>query len=156
MVGRLPGKVAIVTGASTGIGRAIALRLGQEGASVAVTDIDTKGGEIVADEICFNGGSASFVSLDVTCESDWKTAIKTVLTKFGSLSILVNNAGISIAEFVDQMATDDYRRVMAANVDSVFFGTKHSIPAMKCTDGGAIINISSIWGVVGMDKFSAY
>ena len=156
MTGRVAGKTALVSGAATGIGQSIAARLAAEGAQVAVADIDeTRGAEVVK-AIREADGDALFVSLDVTEETDWQAAIDVVESELGSLDILVNNAGIAIVESVDKMSFEDWRAVMAVNIDGVFLGTKHAVPAMRRAGGGSIINISSILGLTGLEKLSAY
>ena len=156
MTGRVTGKTALVSGAATGIGQSIAARLAAEGAQVAVADIDeTRGAEVVK-AIREADGDALFVSLDVTEETAWQAAIDVVESEFGGLDILVNNAGIAIVESVDKMSFEDWRAVMAVNIDGVFLGTKHAVPAMRRAGGGSIINISSILGLTGLEKLSAY
>ncbi len=156
MAGRVAGKAAMVSGAATGIGESIAARLALEGARVAVADIDEARGVDVVAAIREAGGEALFVSLDVTEEMSWQAAIGATESEFGRLDILVNNAGISIVESVDKMSFEDWRAVMAVNIDGVFLGTKHAVPAMRRAGGGSIINISSILGLTGLEKFSAY
>ena len=156
MTGRVAGKTALVSGAATGIGQSIAARLAAEGAQVAVADIDeTRGAEVVK-AIREADGDALFVSLDVTEETAWRAAIDVVESEFGGLDILVNNAGIAIVESVDKMSFEDWRAVMAVNIDGVFLGTKHAVPAMRRAGGGSIVNISSILGLTGLEKLSAY
>ena len=156
MTGRVAGKTALVSGAATGIGQSIAARLAAEGAQVAVADIDeTRGAEVVK-AIREADGDALFVSLDVTEETAWQAAIDVVESEFGGPDILVNNAGIAIVESVDKMSFEDWRAVMAVNIDGVFLGTKHAVPAMRRAGGGSIINISSILGLTGLEKLSAY
>ena len=156
MTGRVAGKAALISGAATGIGQSIAMRLAAEGAAVAVADIDAlRGGEVVA-EIQAAGGEATFIALDVTNEDAWRGAVGAVESAFGHLDILVNNAGIAIIESVDKMSLEDWRAVMAVNIDGVFLGTKHAVPAMRRAGGGSIINISSILGLTGEEKLSAY
>ena len=156
MTGRVAGKAALISGAATGIGQSIAMRLAAEGAAVAVADIDAlRGGEVVA-EIQAAGGEATFIALDVTNEDAWRGAVGAVESAFGHLDILVNNAGIAIIESVDKMSLEDWRAVMADNIDGVFLGTKHAVPAMRRAGGGSIINISSILGLTGEEKLSAY
>ena len=156
VTGRVAGKAALISGAAAGIGEAIAARLAEEGARVAVADIDAARGADVVAAIREAGGEAMFVSLDVTDEGQWKAAIGAVESAYRSLDILVNNAGITIVERVDRMSFADWRRVMAVNIDGVFLGTKYAVPALRRAGGGAIVNISSILGLTGLEKLSAY
>ena len=156
MAGRVAGKAALVSGAATGIGQSIAMCLAAEGASVAVADIDAGRGADVVTAIREAGGKALFLSLDVTEEASWEAAIAATESEFGRLDILVNNADIAIVESVDKMSFEDWRAVMAVNIDGVFLGTKHAVPAMRRAGGGSIVNISSILGLTGEEKLSAY
>jgi NAD(P)-dependent dehydrogenase (short-subunit alcohol dehydrogenase family) len=156
VAGRVAGKVALISGAATGLGQSMAVRLSAKGARVAVADIDTARGNDVVAEIQSAGGEAIFVSLDVTNEEAWRAAVAAVESAYGRLDILVNNAGIAIAESVDKMSLKDWRAVMAVNIDGVFLGTKHAVAAMRRAGGGSIINISSILGLTGEEKLSAY
>jgi len=156
MTARVSSKVSLVSGAATGIGQSIAARLAKEGSSVVVGDIDESKAQEVVEEINKKGGKARFVHLDVTNEDMWREVIALVETDLGQLDILVNNAGITIVETVDKMLLSDWRAVMAVNVDGVFLGTKCAVPAMKRAGGGSIINISSILGLTGLEKLSAY
>lgn len=149
---RIKGKVAIVTGAASGIGRATALLLAQEGASIVIVDINAKGGKEVAEEIKRNGGDALFIEHDVTDEDGWKDTIKQTLDKYGKLDIMVNDAGTMILKSIENMTLDDWRFQMGVNVEGVFLGTKYAIGAMKKSGGGSIINISSSSGMVGTVK----
>ena len=154
---RVKGKVAIITGAAGGLGKAEALLLAREGAKVVVTDILETEVKIFAEEIRREGGEAIFVRHDVTSEEDWSEVIKQTLSAFGRLDVLVNNAGILISKAIVDMSLEDWRRVTSINLDGVFLGTKHAIGAMKKSGGGSIINISSMAGLVGMGgNSSAY
>src|SRR6476469_143146 len=115
--GRVLGKVALITGAGSGIGKATALLLAQEGASIAVTDLDEKGANQTAQEIISVGGKSLSFRLDVTDESDWQAVIDGVLETWGKLEILVNNAGISFAKTVSDMTLAEWRQVFAVNLD---------------------------------------
>jgi len=123
---------------------------------VAVADIDTARGYDVVAEIQAAGGEAMFISLDVTDEDAWSAAVAAVESAYGRLDVLVNNAGIATVESVDRMSFEDWRAVMAVNIDGVFLDTKHAVPAMRRAGGGSIINISSILGLTGLEKLSAY
>lgn len=153
---RVKGKVAIVTGAAKGIGEATAQLLAEEGASVVVTDLDAAGGEAVAQRIGSAGGKALFIRQDVTSESGWVETIAATVNAFGSLSILVNNAGIAFPGTVEDTTLDAWRKLMTVNLDAVFLGTKHAIGAMKAAGSGSIINLSSIEGLIGDPNLAAY
>ena len=153
---RVKGKVAIITGGAGGIGRAASLLLAEEGANVVVTDTDEIKGNEVAAKIRGVGGEAIFIKHDVTKELDWDEVMKKTLAKFHKLDILVNNAGIFLVKKIEDTSLDEWRRVMNVNSDGVFLGTKRAMQEMKKTGGGAIINISSINGMVGVLNTSAY
>ncbi|MBB2204951.1 glucose 1-dehydrogenase [Gluconacetobacter takamatsuzukensis] len=152
---RVSGKVAIVTGASLGIGKATALMLAREGAKVAVADLKQEEGQAVVAEIEAAGGEALFIPLDVSREEDWARAIAAVLARFGRLDIAVNNAGIAYAGTVESTSLHDWHRVQSINLDGVFLGTKAAIAAMK-GHGGSIVNLSSIEGLIGDPTLAAY
>jgi NAD(P)-dependent dehydrogenase (short-subunit alcohol dehydrogenase family) len=159
MSGRLAGKVAIVTGGASGIGRATCRLFGREGATVLVADIDEAGGRNVAGEIACAGGRATFVPLDVTGEADWTATIEQVLREHGRLDVLVNNAGrggLPARVGAEHVALTDWDLIMAANATSVLLGTKHAIPAMRRTGGGAIVNVVSIYALVGSRSGASY
>jgi NAD(P)-dependent dehydrogenase (short-subunit alcohol dehydrogenase family) len=159
MNGRLPGKVAIVTGGASGIGRATCRLFGREGATVLLADIDEPGGRKVAEEIAGTGGRATFLSLDVTVEADWTATIERVLRDHGRLDVLVNNAGrggLPARVGAEHVVLADWNLIMAANATSVLIGTKHAIPAMRRTGGGAIVNVVSIYALVGSRSSASY
>ena len=144
MAGRLAGKVALVTGGASGIGRGCAERLAQEGAVAFISDLDDVLGRNVAQTITAAGGEARYLRHDVTDEDDWVYVIASIRQACGRLDIVVNNAGISIVASVIEMTLADWRRQTAVNLDGVFLGVKHSIPLMRASgDGGSIINMSS-------------
>ncbi len=143
---RLKGKVAIVTGGASGMGRSEATIFAREGARVVVADILEKEGQEVAKSI---GDAARFVKLDVTSEPDWQAAVAAAEREFGRLDILVNNAGISGTYTSDLASTEAWDRPMDINAKGVFLGMKHALPALKRAGGGAIVNISSISGFTG-------
>lgn len=157
MAGRVAGKVALVTGGASGIGRACAERLAEEGAVVVVTDLqDAKGAEVVAG-IKAAGGKAEYHHHDVTSEDAWIKVAAAIKAAHGRLDILVNNAGIGISASVLDMSLADFQRQVAINVDGVFLGTKHSIPVMRLSgDGGSIINMSSVAGLKGSAILAGY
>lgn len=152
-MGRVQGKIAIVTGAASGMGKADAELLAAEGASVVVTDFNEEGGRAVAEAI---GGDAVFMRLDVSDEDNWKAVVEATVERFGGLDILVNNAGmISLGSIVDT-TLEDWRRVNTVNSDGVFLGCKHAIPAMAASGGGSIINMSSVAAIHGQSFVAAY
>jgi 3(or 17)beta-hydroxysteroid dehydrogenase len=154
---RVKGKVAIVTGGASGIGKATASLLAKEGAKVVIADINEADGKKVAEEIKGGGGKAIFVKHDVTSEGDWKGLIEKTLAEFGKLDILVNNAGVLFAKEIKDTPLEQWRWLMSVNLDGVFLGTKYAVGAMKKSGGGSIINLSSLAGLVGtVDDTSAY
>ena len=154
MAGRLEGRVALVTGAAKGIGKACCRALAAEGAPVALADIDREGGEALAAELAQGGAETMFIALDVTQEADWEAAIPAIVDRFGGLDVLVNNAGVGIIEPLPEVTLESWRKSMSVNVDGVFLGTKHAMGAMRA--GGSIINISSILGFTSIPGLSAY
>ena len=153
---RVKDKVAVVTGASGGIGRAAALLLSKEGAKIVATDLDESGIEKLAGEIRGQGGKAVFVRHDVTREADWEKVIGTTLQEFGRLDILVNSAGVIIYKKIEDTSLAEWRWLMSVNLDGVFLGTKSAIAAMKTNGSGSIINIASTAGLIGNPDASAY
>ena len=153
---RIADKVAIVTGGASGIGRGCALRLAAEGAKVLVTDIDTTMGEETVALIQQAGGQASFHTHDVTDEAAWEQVMDQVQARYGSLHILVNNAGIGIGGSIVTMTLADWQRQQAINLDGVFLGVKHAIPLMRDSGYGSIINLSSVAGLKGAPNLAAY
>lgn len=156
-MGRVTGKVALVTGGASGIGRACAERLAEEGAIIVVTDLqDDKGAETV-EAIRAAGGQASYLHHDVTSEPAWASVTAEVKKTHGRLDIVVNNAGIAISGSVIEMSLADFQRQNAVNIDGVFLGTKHSIPLMRTSgQGGSIINMSSVAGLKGSAILAGY
>jgi NAD(P)-dependent dehydrogenase (short-subunit alcohol dehydrogenase family) len=154
---RLDGKVALVTGGALGIGRACCIHLAQEGAHVAVTDIRSDEGHQVSEEIRAQGGSAWFWELDVTSEEAVKKVIDEVQKHFGGLHVLVNNAGIAGADRpTHELSLEDWDKVLNVNVKGVFLCTKHAIPHMRRSGSGSIINLSSIYGIIGAPDIPPY
>jgi NAD(P)-dependent dehydrogenase (short-subunit alcohol dehydrogenase family) len=155
--GRVEGKVALVTGAASGLGAETARRLAREGASVLLTDVAAPAGEAVADEILGAGGKAAFIAHDVTSEADWEFAVAEALARFGRLDVLVNNAGIGGGGHELMTHTlEDWRRVLSVNLDGVFLGLRHAGPAIAASGGGSVINLSSILGKVALAGAAAY
>lgn len=151
--GRVAGKVALVTGAASGLGAASAALLIQEGARVLLTDVQDERGRAFAGSL---GERAAYARLDVTCEGDWREAIARTVDTFGALHVLVNNAGIGMLGDVEATSFDDWRRVHAVNLDGTFLGCKYGVPAIRASGGGSIVNISSISGIVAGHNLAAY
>lgn len=152
----LIGKVALITGAASGIGRATALLFAREAASVVIADLDEPAGKAVADEIISNGGQASFERTDVTSASDCERVVQQTLARFGAIHILFNNAGIIRRASVLELAEKDWDQVMAVNLKSMFLMSRLVIPIMAQAGGGSIINMSSGWGLAGGPRAAAY
>lgn len=156
-MGMVDGKVALVTGGASGIGRASAELLAKEGARVLLTDIDAAGLETAVAAIRDAGGEASSMIQDVTDESVWERVIQECQTRYGALHVLFNNAGIGIAVAnLTAMSLDDWRRQTAINLDGVFLGTKYGIPAIAAAGGGSIIITSSVAGLRGSPGLAGY
>ena len=146
---RFADRTALVTGAASGIGRATALRLAQEGAAVVVADIQEDAGREVVAEITSAGGRALFQSLDVSSEEAWAEAVASAEKEFGGLDVLVNNAGIGDNETIEETSKEIYDRVIAITQTSVFLGQKAASAALKRSGHGAVVNVSSMFGIVG-------
>lgn len=153
---RMNGKVAIVTGAGSGMGLEEARLLAQEGAKVVLTDINFDAVQAVAKSIQEDGGDAIAIKHDVASEDNWSEVVAEAMSKYGKIDVLVNNAGISMAVGLLDTSMDQWNRVMNINVTSVFLGMKHVIPHMSANGGGSIINISSIAGLTGSSGAGAY
>lgn len=149
--------VAIVSGGSSGIGRAAAQRFAAEGASVVVADVDVGGGEETVEMIEGDGGTATFVETDVSAESDAEQVVETAVETYGGLDFAFNNAGIEgvTGSTTDQEMTD-WERVIAINLRGVFLGMRAQIPAMLEDDGGAIVNTASIAGLLAFPGLTPY
>ena len=145
----LSGRVALITGATGGIGSAIARRFADEDAAVAVTDVDAERCEALADEITKAGGRAAGLELDVSDEQAWQTAVEEVTDRFGGISVLVNNAGIAKMVDVETETSQTWEKVIAVTQRGVWLGMKHTGPAIERAGGGSIVNIASIFGTVG-------
>jgi NAD(P)-dependent dehydrogenase (short-subunit alcohol dehydrogenase family) len=144
---RLDGKVALITGAASGMGASMARIFAREGAKVVVADQLDDDGKKIAAEIVAANGAASFHHLDVTNEANWKDAVAATVKEFGKLDILVNNAGISGSAVDDLYDTEAWDKIMDVNARGAFFGMKYAIPEMRKVGGGAIVNISSMAAV---------
>lgn len=154
---RLKGSVAIVTGGALGIGKAAALLMAREGASVAVTDVlDEEGAKVVRD-IKTSGLCAEYWHLDVSKEAEVQSVFAKIKARFGKIDVLVNNAGISgVNKPTHEVTEAEWDKLMAVNVKGVFFCTKHAIPYMKSNHGGSVINLSSIYGIIGAADVPPY
>jgi NAD(P)-dependent dehydrogenase (short-subunit alcohol dehydrogenase family) len=157
MAGRLEGKIALVTGGSSGIGRASALTFAREGAKVVVADVDVEGGEGTAQMIEKNGGEALFIKTDVSKGAEVEALVKGVIETHGKLDCAFNNAGIesSLTSTV-KFTEEEWDRVMGINLKGVWLCMKYEIPQMLQNGGGAIVNTSSVAGLVGTPGVSAY
>ena len=154
---RLENKVALISGGARGMGAAEARLFASEGAKVVIGDVLEEEGRQTEAQINESGGECLFIRLDVTSESTWQNVVAATVARFGKLDILVNNAGISgLPGTVEETTTEIWDTVMDINAKGVFLGTKAAIPEMRKVGGGSIINISSIWGIVGSGGSSAY
>lgn len=157
MGSRMSGKVAIITGAASGIGRATARLFASEGARVVATDLQAAEAEQLVAELRAAGSEGLFLPHDVAEEAAWESVVARAVEAFGRLDVLVNNAGISTARPATEMTLEEWRRVMAVNLDGVFLGTKHAVRAMRSGGrGGAIVNVSSVTALVGGPGTGAY
>jgi 3(or 17)beta-hydroxysteroid dehydrogenase len=150
---RVEGKVCIITGAASGIGREDAMLLAREGAKVVLTDLNEEAGRQVAAEI---GSNALFIRHDIASESDWQNVVKTTVEQFGRLDVLVNNAAILALGSIEDTTLELWQKVQKINGDGYFLGCKYAIQAMKETGGGSIINMSSVAALGAMPMFCAY
>jgi NAD(P)-dependent dehydrogenase (short-subunit alcohol dehydrogenase family) len=160
---RLAGKVALITGAAAGVegelmgfGGAAARLFAREGARVVLTDIKEEMGRKSAEQIRAQGGEALFLRHDVTSEEEWQEVVHTAVAHFGALTVLVNNAGTGARFTVEETSTEVWDGQMAVHAKGVFLGTKYAIPLMRQAGGGSIINVSSIYGLVGSPTSAAY
>ena len=153
---RVAGKVALVSGAARGIGAATAKLLAQEGAAVVLGDVLETEGRQTAAGIVTAGGQATFRPLDVVSAASWRQSIAATVAAYGKLDVLVNNAGVSGRAAVAETDGETWDRVLAINGKGVFLGTKLAIPELRKAGGGSIINISSIYGMVGSETSAAY
>ncbi len=155
-MGILNQKVAIVTGAGSGMGREEALLLAKEGAKVVLTDINEAAVQNVVKEITISGGEAAAFSHNVASEEDWIRVVNGTIQKYGKVDVLVNNAGISLAVSMLDTTIEQWDKVININLTSTFLGMKHVIPHMQTNNGGSIVNISSIAGLTGSNGAGAY
>ena len=152
-MGRVSGKVAIVTGGASGVGKEDAILLVKEGAKVVLTDLNEKDGSAVAAQI---GENALFVKHDISSEDGWKEVIARTEERFGGVDILVNNAAILIAGAIEDTTLEDWQKIQRVNSDGYFLGCKYGYAAMKKRGGGSIVNMSSMAGIGGVSSFCAY
>jgi NAD(P)-dependent dehydrogenase (short-subunit alcohol dehydrogenase family) len=150
---RLSGKRTIVTGAGSGIGRAIALRFAAEGARVVISDVDEEAAARVAAEA---GGETLVRKTDVTSTSEVETLVQTSVEEWGGLDVMVNNAGIGVPGTTTDTTEEDYERVMDVCLRGTFLGMKHAIPAIRDSEGGSVINMSSVAALVGIADRAVY
>jgi NAD(P)-dependent dehydrogenase (short-subunit alcohol dehydrogenase family) len=148
-VERLHGRVALVTGAASGIGEATAKRLASDGAAVLVTDVQDAAGTQVVKDIVASGGRASYRHLDVTSQPEWEAAVAAALEEFGRLDILVNNAGMGDLAAIEDTSLADWNRTIGIDQTGVFLGMKTAAAALAASGHGSVINISSIFGTSG-------
>ena len=153
---RVSGKVALISGGARGIGRATARLMARQGAAVVIGDVLEKEGREMAAEIGEAGGKASFIFLDVISEESWQSAVRAAVETYGKLDIVINNAGITGRTGVEETSNELWDRVMDINAKGVFLGTKTAIPELRQAGGGSIINISSIYGIVGSTGGAPY
>jgi filamentous hemagglutinin family protein len=146
---RISDKVAIITGAASGIGRTTAILFAKEGGKVVIADQNEAGGDETVDLIRTDGGQAIFTRVNVTSATDIQGMVKTTIDTYGKLNILVNNAGIAIRLPVVDLPEEDWDRSIDVNLKGIYLGSKYAIPEMIKNDGGAIVNIASIYGLVG-------
>jgi cyclopentanol dehydrogenase len=155
-MGRLDGKVALITGASRGQGETEARLFAREGARVVLTDVLVDLGQQVANSIHTGGGEALFLQLDVANPDEWNEVVRHTVQTYNRFDILVNNAGIAQRGGVEDTSVEDWDRTMDINAKGVFLGMKYAIPAMLQNGGGSVINISSTSGIVGFPGGTAY
>ncbi|WP_105133238.1 SDR family NAD(P)-dependent oxidoreductase [Burkholderia sp. BE12] len=152
---RLRDKIAMITGAASGIGAATALRFAQEGAALVLADLNVSKLDEQFDQLLEFGARVHAVALDVRDEVQWARALEEVKVTFGTIDVLMNNAGIAIPGNIEEMTFEDWNAELSVNLNGVFLGTKHGFRSMRET-GGSIINMSSIEGMVGIAEYVAY
>ena len=156
-MGRLEKKVAVITGAASGIGRATAIRFAGEGASIVVADLNREGGEAAVRDCRENGGNAVFQLTDVVSEENIKGAVERAVKEFGRLDTMYNNAGLGGAVGpLENVTAENWDRTFAILLRAVFLGIKHAVPAIRKSGGGSIINTASIAGLSGTPGITAY
>jgi NAD(P)-dependent dehydrogenase (short-subunit alcohol dehydrogenase family) len=153
---RFKDKIAIVTGAASGIGKATAALLAAGGAAVLIADVDAIGGEFAAKEIAQKGGRSDYIHVDVSREPDVRSMVEKAVELFGGVDILVNNAAVQILAKLDATSEQDWDRVLGVNLKGVFLACKHVVPSMIARGGGNIVNVASVLGFVGDPELAAY
>jgi NAD(P)-dependent dehydrogenase (short-subunit alcohol dehydrogenase family) len=154
--GALAGRVAVVTGAAAGIGRATAAVLAREGATTVLSDVDDPGGQAASDALAAQGADTHFVRADVGSTSDVDALIGFVADRFGRLDVLVNNAGISVPGDAISVSEDDWARAIDVNLTGVWRGMRAGLPLMLETGGGSIVNVASVQAMIGIPGWAAY
>lgn len=156
-MGRLDGKVALISGGARGQGAAHAEVFAREGAQVVIGDVRQELGSVVAGRLSAEGLAVRYTNLDVTRAEDWQAAVALAENEFGYLNVLVNNAGVlgSMKNLTDE-TLEEWHVALAVNQTGVFLGMKYAIPAMRRSGGGAIVNTASIWGIVGGEGYFSY
>ena len=152
-MGKLDGKIAVITGAASGMGIRHAEKFVEEGAKVVLADIAAEAGQKLADEL---GVNARFFKLNVASAEGWDEVVKFTEKEFGPINVLVNNAGIGIFKLMDDLTVEDFQKTMDVNTLSIFLSLKAVVPAMKKAGGGSIVNISSVDGMRGAATATAY
>ena len=156
MAGRLDGKVALISGGASGIGAAHARIFAAEGAKVVIGDVqEDKGREVVAG-VNSNGGEGTFIRLDVTSEDDWQQAVTEATSRFGELTTLINNAGVYWPGGIEEESRDKWDKMIEINQTGVWLGMKTAVPALRDSGNAAIVNISSLYGLIGSPGSIAY
>ncbi|WP_010676994.1 SDR family NAD(P)-dependent oxidoreductase [Bacillus timonensis] len=155
-MGRLEGKVALITGAAMGQGEAMARLFVKEGATVLLSDLNDKGketAEMISREV---GGDVTFIKMDVSSSSDWENAARLIDKKYGRIDVLVNNAGIPGRKTIQELTEDEWQKIMDVDAKSVFLGMKSMLSLLKGSQHGSIVNNSSIWALVGSGSAASY
>jgi NAD(P)-dependent dehydrogenase (short-subunit alcohol dehydrogenase family) len=155
-MGRMTGKVAVVTGAAQGIGRGVAVRLAQEGACIVIGDVQDERGQAAAATILASGHEATYCHADVVSEEQCAALIEAAVSSYGRLDVLVNNAGGMPRGTLEETTTDLWEEVIRVDLRGAFYCCKYAVPRMRQTGGGSIVNIGSIAGIQGLPNMVAY